>query len=160
MDSVTSDLRPPVHIGAHIRPASFTPAGLREYRFTFGQKYALEVHPRFGAAHPDGWLTILAHDDLDARVAAVNLLGQEWAFMYPPRELETVAWGHLFPRGELGRLTSAEASALARFDAVALAAIVREQREARDGELSEQGWTARHPRTAELLALVDQEAER
>lgn len=90
-------------------------AALREYRITFGQKYAREAHPVFPAAHPDGWVTILASDYASARATAFASLGRFWGDLYDMelkgnRFLGDVL-GHatdwsLFPRGELGRIAA------------------------------------------------------
>lgn len=72
---------------------------LREYRFTFGQKYAREEHPNFSNAHPDGYVTIWAVEYDTARQIAFQQLGSEWAFQYMPSDLKT--WTTLFPQGSL-----------------------------------------------------------
>jgi hypothetical protein len=73
-----------------------------EYRVTFGCKYAREPHPSFPDAHPDGWVTIVAPDEMAARRVAHERLSGQYAFIYAPEEWEP-EW---FPRGELARWTS------------------------------------------------------
>ncbi len=75
-----------------------------EYRLTFGQKFRTETHDRFGAAHPDGWVTILARDYDQARLIAVEALGTAWSGLYPAGEVDE----SLFPLGELLRLNGME----------------------------------------------------
>lgn len=85
---------------------------LLEWRVTFGQQYARDPHPTFGAAHPDGWVTIHARSEQAARDEAYTWLGRHWAFMYAMAGARSVSayaedgddvdWG-LFPRGELHR---------------------------------------------------------
>jgi hypothetical protein len=79
-----------------------------EYRVTFGAQYAHEPHPRFPAAHPDGWVAVFASDELIARRAAVTVLGTAWSSIYHPED-EWYPWGAgYYPRGELGRLESTD----------------------------------------------------
>jgi len=84
------------------------PTNLTEYRVTFGLQYAHEPHPRFPAAHPDGWVAVFASDELIARCAAVAVLGTAWSSIYHPED-EWYPWGAgYYPRGELGRLESTD----------------------------------------------------
>ena len=76
---------------------------LKEYRFTFGQKYAHEEHPTFPAAHPDGYVTVIATDESQAWNAVVDLIGAAWAFCYPA-PFSRVVWEELYPLGELARV--------------------------------------------------------
>jgi hypothetical protein len=46
---------------------------------TFGQQYRHEAHPTFPKAHPDGWVTVVAADELAARSLAVERLGTAWS---------------------------------------------------------------------------------
>lgn len=77
----------------------------REYRVTFGQRYRRETHPTFPAAHPDGWVTILAYDDAGARAVAFSMFEQAWSFMYGPSDRPQTYWDDTFPGGELARIT-------------------------------------------------------
>jgi hypothetical protein len=72
---------------------------LREYRLTFGIKYRAEEHPLFPAAHPDGWVAVMAPSYEDARDLVIRRLGREWAFLYLPGELRE----SYFPAGEIER---------------------------------------------------------
>lgn len=73
---------------------------MSEFYVTFGIKYAREPHPTFAAAHPDGWVTIEAPDEIAARTVAFERLGIYFAFIY-----YDAPDGCLFPRGELARWT-------------------------------------------------------
>jgi hypothetical protein len=73
---------------------------VREFRVTFGQKYAQNPHPRWPAAHPDGWLAVLAEDVAEARRWIYQELGIHWCDVLPADIDED--WD-LYPRGELGR---------------------------------------------------------
>lgn len=59
---------------------------MAEYRITFGQQYAIDPHPTFPAAHPNGYVTILAESYDEARDIAIRHLGRRFAFQYeqPP----------------------------------------------------------------------------
>lgn len=70
---------------------------LVEYHVTFGQKYRREPHPTFPKAHPDGWVTVWAHDEDKARQITVKRLGRAWAFLYGPDTWEP-SW---YPLGNL-----------------------------------------------------------
>ena len=75
---------------------------LKEYRFTFGQKYRREEHPTFPAAHPDGYVTVIATDESQARNAVVGLIGTAWAFCYVAPFTDD--WAQCYPLGELARV--------------------------------------------------------
>jgi hypothetical protein len=76
-----------------------------EFFVTFGQQYTREPNPGFEAAHPDGWLVIEANSLEDARSAVAHALGNHWSNLYTKEEFMTDA-ARLYPRGELGRITS------------------------------------------------------
>ena len=84
------------------------PTNLTEYRVTFGAQYAHEPHPRFLAAHPDGWVAVFASDELIARCAAVAVLGTAWSSIYHPEDDGYPHGDGYYPRGELGRLESTD----------------------------------------------------
>jgi hypothetical protein len=70
-----------------------------EFYVTFGQQYHHKPHPTLPQANPDGWVTVVAADELTARRLAVNWLGTAWSSIYdeePDRAL--------FPLGELHRI--------------------------------------------------------
>lgn len=75
---------------------------MTEYRITFGLKYSRETHPQFPAAHPDGWLTILAAREEVARLIANAVLDRDWAFLYSGPFDEK--WAQYHPMGELARI--------------------------------------------------------
>jgi hypothetical protein len=72
---------------------------MREFYVTFGQQYHHEPHPTFPKAHPDGWVTVVAADELAARRLAVEWLGTAWSSIYD--EEPDLA---LFRLGELHRI--------------------------------------------------------
>lgn len=76
---------------------------VQEYRFTFGMKYSREEHPAFPAAHPDGWLTILARSEEQARAVAWAVIGAAWAFCYA-EPFDEAKWAQDHPLGELARI--------------------------------------------------------
>lgn len=67
------------------------------YYFTFGLKYRDEPHPLYSRARPDGWVRILATNEILARRRAFSLFGEHWAFCYPELDFEA----HWFPAGEI-----------------------------------------------------------
>lgn len=86
---------------------------MAEWFVTFGQRYRTETHPVFADAHPDGWVTIVADSEEQARRVAFGLLGRQWAFLYPSTYTELDQglrpgrkWAELFPRGELARIVA------------------------------------------------------
>jgi hypothetical protein len=69
---------------------------MSEFYFTFGQRYATELHPQGG--HPDGWFTVEAETEDAARIKMQERCGKKWATSYSEKpDLKT------FPRGELDR---------------------------------------------------------
>jgi hypothetical protein len=83
---------------------------LIEFRVTFGIQYRTEAHPTFPAAHPSGWVTIMAPDETAAREVAFERLGKAWAFIYQDGWPGWPAAGlySRFPLGELARWTMSE----------------------------------------------------
>ncbi|HST84635.1 MAG TPA: hypothetical protein VLL08_23055 [Kineosporiaceae bacterium] len=75
---------------------------LQEFKLTFGIRYRHEEHPLFPAAHPDGYVTVLAPTYEDARDVVINRLGRQWAFLYMPGDLNE----KYCPRGEIDRWTA------------------------------------------------------
>ena len=83
---------------------------LHTFRLTFHQKYRNEYHPLFVRGrldfdpHPDGWVTILAVDEVQARVIARDRLVLGWAFLYDAADWAVIPpkiWVHMHPAGEL-----------------------------------------------------------
>lgn len=74
---------------------------MAEFRVTFGDIYRNNKHPKVGWAHPDGYVTVEAKDEDEARLKIFALLGPHWAFLWPAEEFDT----KIFPLGELYRLT-------------------------------------------------------
>lgn len=80
---------------------------MTEYRVTVGMKHR-DGHPWLPQLNTEGWLTILADDELAARAKAFEVLGYGmttdsggWAFIYDPEhELRT----DLHPHGEQHRI--------------------------------------------------------
>lgn len=75
-----------------------------EYRFTFGLQFAREKHPLFPAAHPGGWLAVIARHEEIARAVAFAVLGPMWAFCYTAAAKTEAEWHQMFPLGELARV--------------------------------------------------------
>lgn len=69
---------------------------------TFGQKYRTEPHPKVKYAHPDGWLTVEAHNREAAHAKAFSELGEFFATMYSEESFESKK--QFFPRGELHKI--------------------------------------------------------
>lgn len=81
---------------------------LETFYVTFGSQYSIEAHPFWEKAHPEGYLRILAPDELSARAMAFGLLDQRWSMIYTEAEFnvdgeEAQRW---YPRGELGLIVS------------------------------------------------------
>ena len=80
-----------------------------EFRVTFGTAHIALPH-----AHPDGWLAVDAPDELSARLAVADLLGQRWSFIYAPgnegyptAESGVTEVGYpWYSRGELARISA------------------------------------------------------
>jgi len=77
-----------------------------EFRVTFGQKYAREVHPLSPDIHPDGWVAIHAADYAAARLTVVATFDTAWASLYAPEDMTPKEWALFFPRGEITSITS------------------------------------------------------
>jgi hypothetical protein len=89
-----------------------------EYRVTFGsqyggQDYGADPHPVGGYdfVHRDGWWTIVAPDESDARTLILAVLGTGWSNVYDQWQVRNtdergagLDWPAMFPRGELLRL--------------------------------------------------------
>lgn len=73
---------------------------LRSYYVTFGVKYRYETHPHWPAAHPDGWLLVLAPDEEEARLLLRRTISNKYAFLYDEHRFDK-KW---HPLGELGRI--------------------------------------------------------
>lgn len=77
-----------------------------EFFVTFGQRYAREQHPTIEQAHPDGWLVIEADSWEEARAVAARELGTSWSDLVSKDDFMKDA-ERLYPKGEIGRITSA-----------------------------------------------------
>lgn len=68
---------------------------------TFGRAHV--PHPTFPAADADGWVTVWAGSYVEARRAAHEALGNAWAWIYTPQEVESGRFDpSFFPAGETG----------------------------------------------------------
>lgn len=76
---------------------------MSEFYVTFGSQYSYQPHPRFAIAHPDGWLTIVARGEEEARALAFDQLGERYSFIYGEDDKPTLG---MYPRGELARWTA------------------------------------------------------
>jgi hypothetical protein len=81
---------------------------MEEFRITFGVQYAYQLHPLFAGAHPFGWLTVWAPDQMKARATAYALLGSAWAFDYSVESMSAEDWGDYHPIGELAAVSSTD----------------------------------------------------
>ncbi len=86
---------------------------MSEYRITFGLKYRHQQHPLFPAAHPDGWLTIIARNQPTARAITHLTLASDFAFHYPGPFNET-EWARNHPLGEIARINASLTRAAVR----------------------------------------------
>lgn len=78
---------------------------LIEYRVTFGSAYAHQPHPVWNDAHPDGWLTVLAPDELTARRGVIAAITNAWSSIYGPADRDYPrAMSSYFRLGEIGRM--------------------------------------------------------
>lgn len=84
-----------------------------EFRVSFGQMYARQTHPRWAPAHPNGWLTVRAVDEIVAREVLRDALDGAYAMIYHPaaegypRPGYGTAEGYggeFYPLGQLGEL--------------------------------------------------------
>ena len=80
---------------------------LQEFGLTFGSQYGpTDVpHPTWAGATADGWVTILAPDEVRARACAVRLFDTAWSHLYTDDDGDTSERGlrKFFPLGELAR---------------------------------------------------------
>lgn len=74
------------------------------FYITFGSRYHSEVHPKLGARPelPDGWLTVEAETENEARTIVFDSIGPAWAFLY-----DKAPSRRLFRAGHLGSLQQA-----------------------------------------------------
>lgn len=73
---------------------------LAEFYVTFGQRYSRERHPSLPAAHPDGWVVVVAPNMDAARHYAHLRLGSHWSGIYDAEDHNP----DLYPLGELARI--------------------------------------------------------
>lgn len=76
----------------------------KPFYFTFGHRYADELHPFYPKANPHGWVTIWAADYNTARMKSVEIFGVkdgcvQFAFQYDEQNWEP----QYFPYGEIER---------------------------------------------------------
>jgi hypothetical protein len=59
------------------------------FRITFGQRYRSETHPAGDWIHPDGYVVIVADNELAARRKADKVFGPEgWSMIYDHLDVE------------------------------------------------------------------------
>lgn len=75
-------------------------SALKQFYFTFGQRYRTEPHPLGTLAHPDGYVCVEAENSEEARKFMHSLCGLAWSGCYyePPED-------RYYPRGEVKRYT-------------------------------------------------------
>lgn len=74
---------------------------MAKFVVTFGMRYADEPHPAGDFIDPLGWIEVEADDEWKSRLAVLEAIGREWAFIYSPEELVP----GLFPAGCIGRIS-------------------------------------------------------
>ena len=74
---------------------------MTDFYVTFGSQYPREGHPTWAGAHRDGWLRVVADDELAARLAVIEKLGRAWSSIYESLADMSVEY---YPLGELGVL--------------------------------------------------------
>ena len=70
---------------------------MKNFYVTFGRKYRTVGHPKARYIHPDGYVTIIAKDETEARRITMLEFGQHWASMYDDETLQK----EYFPLGSL-----------------------------------------------------------
>ena len=81
------------------------PTPLQKFYLTFGVKYRHERHPKWVAAHPDGWVLIEAPYEDEARRLAHEALGPYWSMLYPASHFpEEYNMRMFYPDGQIGHL--------------------------------------------------------
>ena len=80
---------------------------MSEFRVTFGVRYRHEPHPVLPKADPDGYITVVADSEPQARSYLFEHIGRAWAFIYP-EPFDEARWAQLHPHGEFLRLDASE----------------------------------------------------
>jgi hypothetical protein len=76
---------------------------VEEFRFTFGQKYYEESHP-CEYAHPNGFITVVAKDEMAARAYFIKRFGETYCSIFTPKRMEELCLPYdYWPKGELHR---------------------------------------------------------
>lgn len=58
------------------------------FAVTFGQKYRFDEHPACARIDNNSFLRVIANDELEARHKVIDLIGNDWAFIYEWSEFE------------------------------------------------------------------------
>lgn len=76
-----------------------------QFYFTFGQQYSYTEHPKLKPeyAHPDGWVTVEAPDELAARLWFAKNFTNAWSSTYVGDDF--FGSYDYYPRGELAKFT-------------------------------------------------------
>ena len=70
---------------------------MKNFYVTFGSKYRSVGHPKARYIHPDGYVTVIAENEEEARKIVMLEFGNHWASMYDDA---TMVFDY-FPRGNL-----------------------------------------------------------
>ena len=76
-----------------------------KFYVTFGQKYALEPHPKLTGANPDNWVEVEAWGEMAARAIVHEHLGCHWAALYDESKWAKIRKG-VFPGWCIKTLTT------------------------------------------------------
>ncbi len=70
---------------------------MKNFYFTFGQRYRDDPHPTYDKANPNGWVRVVADSYENARKFGYELFGEHFATMYD----ESRWMPEFFPGGEI-----------------------------------------------------------
>lgn len=81
---------------------------METYYLTFGSQYAVEAHPNWKKAHPNGYVVVVAPNELAARALAFGTFGTAWSMIYHSSEFNPLDEEHQrwYPKGKLGVIIS------------------------------------------------------
>jgi hypothetical protein len=78
-----------------------------KFYLTFGVQYPSVPHPKWAGADKDGWVTIEATSDEQARELALAHFGNHWSMIYPEKYFpEEYNKRRYYPKGQLALLTA------------------------------------------------------
>ena len=83
---------------------------MAEFRFTFGVKYFYENHP-CEYVHPQGYITIVASNEMEARLWFIRNFGNKFCSVHTPEQMEAIYAKEdvdYWPLGELHKYVIAD----------------------------------------------------